>query len=69
MTINLQLEQLYLDDKSDRQLFDEGKLSEDQLKQNDTCRLETFNTIAPPSSVRSSFIFYHQKATKTCSKD
>lgn len=47
MTINPQLEQLYLDDKSDRQLFENGKLSEQQLKQNDTNRLGTFNAIAP----------------------
>jgi hypothetical protein len=47
MTINLQLEQLYLDDKSDRQLFDEGKISEKQLRQNDTYRQEVLNTILP----------------------
>lgn len=47
MTINLQLEQLYLDDKNDRKLFEEGKLSEEVLRQHDTYRHEVLNTIAP----------------------
>jgi len=47
MTIDLQLEQLYLDDKSDRQLFDEGKVSEQQLRQNDAHRQEALNRILP----------------------
>jgi len=47
MAINLQLEQLYLDDISDRKLFEEGKLSEATLKQHDIHRLEILNTIVP----------------------
>lgn len=47
MTVNLQLEQLYFDDISDRKLFEEGKLSEEVLSQNDNSRLKVFNTIAP----------------------
>lgn len=47
MTINLQLEQLYLDDNNDRKLIKEGKMSEQQLKQNDTHRLKVLNTIVP----------------------
>lgn len=47
MTVNPQLEQLYLDDKSDRDLFEKGKLSEKVLKQNDTHRQKSLNTILP----------------------
>lgn len=47
MTINIQLEQLYLDDKNDRALFEKGKLSKKFLKQNDTHRQEVLNTILP----------------------
>jgi hypothetical protein len=47
MAINLQLEQLYLDDKSDRKLYDEGRISEEVLKQRDLQRQKILKTILP----------------------
>ncbi|MDA1317262.1 MAG: hypothetical protein O3B87_04530 [bacterium] len=47
MSINLKLEELYLKDKQDRNLFEKGKISDIKLKENDTRRLQHLKIILP----------------------
>ena len=47
MSIHLDLEKLYTEDKRDRKLFDEDKLSQEELRHNNTRRLNSLRTILP----------------------
>jgi hypothetical protein len=47
MTIHFKLEQLYLDDKKDRKLFEADKMSETQLKAHDIQRSKILEKILP----------------------
>ena len=47
MAIHSKLEKLYLNDKKDRQLFNKGKLTERDLRANDTKRINILEEILP----------------------